>query len=147
MKTEIITSVHNGVFKRNRPMVLDIIKSFEGSDVVISFEKPKKKRSNNQNAFYWGVCIVLVQQGLKEATGEFRSTDNIHYNILLPLFAPLRELVNTTTGEITSERLTSSDMTTTQFCEFIMEIQKWAKEFLNIDIPNPNEDLKFSYSA
>lgn len=146
MKTEIITSVHNGVFKRNRHMVLDLIKSFEGSDVVISFEKPKKKRSNNQNSFYWGVCIVLVQRGLKEATGEFRSADNIHYNILLPLFAPLRELVNTTTGEITSERLTSSDMTTTQFCEFIMEIQKWSKEFLNIDIPNPNEDLQFSYS-
>lgn len=127
-------------------MVLDLIKSFEGSDVVISFEKPKKKRSNPQNAFYWGVCIVLVQQGLKDATGEFRSADNIHYNILLPLFAPLRELVNTTSGEITSERLTSSDMTTTQFAEFIMEIQNWAKEFLNIDIPNPNEDLQITFN-
>ena len=145
MKTELITSVHNGVFKRNRNMVLDLIKSYEGSDVVISFDKPKKKRSNNQNQYYWGCCIPLIQNGLKDATGEFRSADNIHYNILLPLFAPLREIVNINTGEITNERLTSSDMTTTQFCEYIMELQKWSKEFLNIDIPNPNEDLQFSY--
>lgn len=145
MKIAITTSIHNNVFKRNRNMVLDAIRSFNGKDVVISFEKPKKKRSNNQNSFYWGCVIPLIQQGLKDATGEFRSSDNIHYNILLPLFAPLRELVNTTTGEITSERLTSSDMTTTQFCEYIMELQKWGKEFLDIDIPNPNEDLQFSY--
>jgi len=145
MKINITTSIHNGIFKRNRNLVIDAIKSFEGKEVVISLEKPKKKRSNNQNRFYWGCVIPLIQNGIKEATGEFRSADNIHYNILLPLFAPLRELVNINTGEITNERLTSSDMTTTQFCEFIMELQKWSKEFLDIDIPNPNEDLQLNY--
>lgn len=136
---KILTSIQNGIFKRNRNLVLDLIRSFDGKEVFISIERVKKKRSNNQNAFYWGICIPLIQNGLKDATGEFRSADNIHYKILLPLFAPITELVNKDTGECIEERLTSSEMTTTQFMEYIMEIQKWSAEFLNVDIPNPNE--------
>jgi len=139
-KIEIITSISNGIFKRNRNLVLQAIQSFNDKDVIISFSKPKKSRSNNQNAFYWGVVLPLVQKGLLDATGELRSVDNIHYKILLPLFAPLNEIVNKDTGECISERLTSSEMTTTQFMEYIMEVQKWSAEFLSIDIPNPNEE-------
>jgi hypothetical protein len=140
MKIEITTSIVNGIFKRNRNLVLNAIKSFNDKDVVITFSKPKKSRSNNQNNFYWGVVLPLIQKGLLDATGELRSNDNIHYNILLPLFAPTNEIINIDTGECINERLTSSEMTTTQFCEYILEIQKWAAEFLGIDIPSPNEE-------
>jgi hypothetical protein len=140
MKIEITTSIVNGLFKRNRNLVLNAIKSFNDKDVVITFSKPKKSRSNNQNNFYWGVVLPLIQKGLLDATGELRSNDNIHYNILLPLFAPKNEIINIDTGECINERLTSSEMTTTQFCEYIIEIQKWAAEFLGIDIPSPNEE-------
>ena len=140
MKIEIITSISNNLFKRNRNLVLNAIKYFNDKDVIITFSKPKKSRSNNQNRYYWGVVLPLVQNGLLEATGELRSIDNIHYKILLPLFAPLNEIVNKDTGESLNERLTSSEMTTTQFCEYIMEVQKWGAEFLGIDIPSPNEE-------
>jgi hypothetical protein len=140
MKIEITTSIVNGIFKRNRNLVLNAIKSFNDKDVVITFSKPKKSRSNNQNNFYWGVVLPLIQKGLLDATGELRNNDNIHYNILLPLFAPTNEIINIDTGECINERLTSSEMTTTQFCEYIIEIQKWAAEFLGIDIPSPNEE-------
>jgi hypothetical protein len=140
MKIEITTSIVNGIFKRNRNLVLNAIKSFNDKDVVITFTKPKKNRSNNQNRYYWGLVLPLIQNGLLDATGELRSYDNIHYKILLPLFAPTNEIVNKDTGECIVERLTSSDLTTTQFCEYILEIQKWAAEFLGIDIPSPNEE-------
>ena len=140
MKIEITTSIVNGLFKRNRNLVLNAIKSFNDKDVVITFSKPKKNRSNNQNRYYWGLVLPLSQNGLLDATGELRSYDNIHYKILLPLFAPTNEIVNKDTGECIVERLTSSEMTTTQFCEYIIEIQKWAAEFLGIDIPSPNEE-------
>ena len=144
-KIEITTSIVNGLFKRNRNLVLNAIKSFEGKNVVISISKEKKTRSNNQNRFYWGVVIPLIQNGLLEATGELRNANDIHYKILLPLFAPKNEIVNTDTGEIVIELLTSSDLTTTQFMEFILDVQKWASEFLNIDIPNPNEETTLNF--
>jgi hypothetical protein len=141
MKFEIRTKIENGKVVRNKQMILNAFNEFEGSEVLIIISKAKKHRSNNQNAFYWGLVIPIVQQGLKDATGEYRSAEMIHYNILLKMFAPENEIVNTETGECITEKITSSQMTTTQFCEYVMEIQKWGAEFLGIDIPNPNENL------
>jgi hypothetical protein len=145
MKYEIRTTVENGNLKRNRNLIIEAIRSFEGQQVVITLEKAKKKRSNPQNRFYWGVCLPLIQSGLKEATGEFRTAENIHYKILLPLFSPQNEIVNKDTGECITEKLTSSEMTTTQFCEFILQIQNWASEFLGITIPDPNSEIYLTF--
>jgi len=141
MKYEIRTNVLNGNLKRNRNLILNALQTFEGSEIVITIQKAKKRRSNPQNSYYWGIVLNIVQQGLKDATGEFRSVENIHYNILLKMFAPENEIVNTETGECITEKITSSQMTTTQFCEYVMEIQKWGAEFLGVDIPSPNENL------
>jgi len=145
MTIEIRTSIENNIFKRNRNLVLNAIKHFNNTEVVITFSKSKKERSNNQNRFYWGVVVPLIQNGLLEATGELRSNENIHYKILLPMFAPVNEIVNKDSGECITEKITSSDMTTTQFMEFILEVQKWSAEFLNIDIPNPNEETLITF--
>jgi hypothetical protein len=141
MKYEIRTNVLNGNLKRNRNLILNALESFEGQEVILTIQKARKSRTNPQNSFYWGVVLQLVQSGLKDATGEFRSVENIHYNILLKMFAPENEIVNIETGECITEKITSSEMTTTQFAEYIMEIQKWSAEFLGISIPNPNEEI------
>ena len=146
MKFQIKSNVVNGNLKRNREQIKQAIASFEGKEIIITIDKTKKTRSNNQNNFYWGVCIPLIQSGLKDATGEFRSSENIHYNILLPLFSPSVEIINTDTGQVLTERISSSEMTTIQFMEYVMEIQKWSSEFLNIDIPDPNEEILLDFS-
>jgi len=145
MKYEIRSNVENGILKRNRNLLIDAIKSFEGQNVIVTIEKAKKKRSNPQNNFYWGVCLPIIQYGFKDATGEFRTTKNIHYKILLPLFAPINEVVNKDTGESVIEKLSSSEMTTTQFCEFVLEIQKWSAEFLGVIIPDPNSEIHLNF--
>jgi hypothetical protein len=145
MKYQIRSNVINGNLKRNRDHIKQAIASFEGKEVIISIDKAKKNRSNNQNSYYWGVCIPLIQSGLKEATGEYFGIDNIHYDILLKMFAPSLEVVNKSTGQILSRQISSSDMTTIQFMEYVMEVQKWASEFLNINIPDPNEEILISF--
>ena len=146
MKFQIKSNVVNGNIKRNREQIKQAIASFEGKEIIITIDKAKKTRSNKQNSYYWGVCIPLIQSGLKDATGEFRSSENIHYNILLPLFSPSVEIINIDTGQVLTERISSSEMTTTQFMEYVMEIQKWSSEFLNIDIPDPNEEILLDFS-
>lgn len=146
MKFQIKSNVVNGNLKRNREQIKQAIASFEGKEIIITIDKAKKTRSNNQNSYYWGVCIPLIQSGLKDATGEFRSSENIHYNILLPLFSPSVEIINTDTGQVLTERISSSEMTTIQFMEYVMEIQKWSSEFLNVDIPDPNEEILLDFN-
>lgn len=135
----------DGNLKQNRNLIINTIKSLEGKKVLITIEKLKKSRSLEQNRYYFGAVLPLVQDGLYEATGEMKNTEEIHYGILLKMFAPEKEIVNINTGECITEKLSSSQMSTTQFMEYILEIQKWAAEFLGIDIPNPNEKttLKF----
>lgn len=141
-KIQILT---DSDFKRNRNLINQARSQYVGKGLLLTIEPIKKKRSNNQNSFYWGVVIPIVQNGLLDATGELRSGENIHYNILQKMFAPEREIINTDTGESFFEKISSSEMTTTQFMEYVMEIQKWAAEFLGIDIPNPNEEMMLSF--
>ncbi|WP_394749562.1 hypothetical protein [Spongiimicrobium salis] len=140
-KVTIISEVNNGRLKRNRNLIESAIRSFEGKVIEFTIQRKKKSRSNPQNRFYWGVVIPIIQQGLKDCTGEVRDSNSIHYQILLPLFSCSREITNTQTGEIVTEKMTSSEMTTTQFAEYILEIQKWAAEFLGIEVPDPNQEL------
>lgn len=141
MKHQIISNVEKGVLKRNKTLIKQAIESFDGKTIVITIEKAKNTRSNQQNRFYWGVVIPIIQQGLKDATGEFRSAESIHYGILLPLFAPTNEIVNTDTGQVLTEKISSSEMTTSQFMDFVVSVQQWAAEFLGVDVPNPNEEI------
>jgi hypothetical protein len=138
VKLQILTSIEGGKFKRNRNLALDLIASFEGKDVLLTIEKKRRKRSNDQNAFYWGVALPLVQAGLKDATGEIFSAEIIHEEVLRDL-RPFRELANIQTGETKNIRVRTSEMTTSEFMDYIAEIQRWSAEFLGINIPNPNE--------
>lgn len=140
-KISIISSVVNGNLKRNRNLIKDAIATFEGKDIEITIQRKRKSRSNMQNAYYWGLVLPLVQDGLKDATGEVRDLNSIHYQILLPLLSIDREILNTDSGQVICEKLTSSEMTTTEFSEYVMNIQKWSAEFLNINIPDPNQEL------
>jgi hypothetical protein len=141
MAEKIRTNVINGNLQRNRNLIVNVIRSFEGKEIELSFSRPKKERSNKQNSHYWGFVLPIVQTGLMDATGELRSVENIHYRILLPMFAPEAEISNKHTGEIITEKLSSSEMSTIQFMAYMQEIQKWGAEFLGIDIPDPNEKI------
>lgn len=145
-KISIISSVENGNLKRNRKLIKQAVASFEGKTIKVTIEKNKKTRSIQQNAYYWGVVLPIVQQGLYDATGETRDLNSIHYKILLPLFAPDREIINKETGEVINEKMTSSEMSTTDFMEYKQDIQKWSAEFLNVQIPDPNEAIELNFN-
>lgn len=145
-KISIISTVENGNLKRNRKLIKDAISSFEGREIEITLQRKRKTRSNPQNNFLWGAVLPLVQHGLAESCGEIRDAQSIYRNILLPLFAPVREVINTETGEVLSERITSSEMSTTEFCQFIMEIQKWSAEFLGVVIPDPGQSTEIQFN-
>lgn len=140
MKIELITSIHNGVFKRNRNLVLDAIKSFEGKEVVIILDKPKKKRSNPQNAYLWGLLYPITQQAIKTEWGEIWSVNKVHEFYKLQF--QFTEKVNEETGEIVKMPKSTTENTTTQQEEYHLQIRQFLKEWFNVDAPLPNEDLK-----
>ena len=139
MKIEVTTSIHNGLFKRNRNTVLEAIKSFNGSDVVITIDKVKKKRSNNQNRFYWGCLIPLMQLGAKDTWGESWSVDKAHKH-LSKLFV-FHESINQKTGEITQTPKSTTELTTTDWEVYVTEIRIYLLENFDIEAPEPNQEI------
>jgi len=142
-KVEITTSVVNGKFTRNRTIVLQAINSFNNSDVVLTFDKPKRKRSNQQNAYYWSLLVPLMQRGAKDMWGEVWSIDKAHKHLSNRFL--FHESVNQKTGEITQTYKSTTENTTTEWEIYMTQIRIYLLEDFDINAPEPNEitTLKF----
>lgn len=98
----------------------------------------QKARSKPQNAYFHGVMLPIIVDGLREA-----GWDDVHdaedaKNIVKALFLT-RTSVNKKTGETAEMIRNTSGLTTLEFTEFIDRLIKWGAEYLNIQIPYPNE--------
>ncbi len=117
--------------------------SFEGRQVTLILQERKTNRSNNQNRYYWGVVIPLVQAGLKDA-GYQRVTKDATHRLLKKMFL-IDEIVNPMTGEILSFEGSTADLSTKKFNGYVDEIAQWSAETLQLVIPDPNEQMEFEY--
>lgn len=144
MKIEIRSFVENGILKRNRNLILQAINSFEGKELIISFEKPKKKRSNPQNRFYYGVVVPIVQNCLKEA-GHIMNLESTH-DLIKMKFLKEVILTNEETGEVIERIKSTTELSTSQFMDFISEIRSFTLDYFNTDIPEPNEEMSLNFN-
>lgn len=143
MKYEITTSVENGVLKRSRNLIQDAIKSFEGKTVTITIEKAKKKRSNPQNSFYWGIVLPIMQKALKD-TGHLMSNNDVH-ELLKLRFLKEAIMVNEETGEVIERVKSTTELTTSGFMDYLSEIQRFSNEYFGIVIPEPNDSITLNF--
>lgn len=124
------------------------MKAFAGQRLIIRIKKYRKSRSNKQNAYYWGAVISYVTDGLVDMGFDrhLLSAENVHH-MLRDKF--LKEDLGITDGDHAGEFVTmvksTTDLSTTEFMDYIAAIQKYAAEFLGIVIPDPGEqtDLEF----
>ena len=123
----------------HRKKMAEEVKAFEGNNVVITIKRKKKKRSTPQNAYYWGVVVPIVQQGLKDAGFQGMSKEKTHDFLKLEFLKDI--LVNEETGEAIGVIKSTTELSTSEFMDFLAEVQQWASEFLNVYIPDPNENL------
>lgn len=79
-------------------------------------------------------------QALKDAGWQFGIAET--HDLMKAKFLKV-EKVNEKTGEIITSIGTTTSITTTEMMDYIASIQQWAAEFLNIDIPDPGEQLEF----
>ena len=137
-KIKIHTKVENGITKHNY-QIREAIRKFEGQHLTIVLYKSEKKRSNEQNSFYWGVIVPIMKQGLLDC-GYRMTIDEVHEYIKGKFC--ITEKVNEETGEIISFAGSTTDLSTTDFMAMFEEIKQFAAEFLNTEIPDPGEKLK-----
>jgi len=126
----------------HRSQLISDIKIFKDGDYVLTIEKKSKKRSLSQNAYYWGVVVPIVKQGLKDV--GYRMTTETTHDYLKTNFNII-EIANEINGEIISFIGSTTEMSTSQMMDYFAKITEWAAEFLGVQIPEPNEQLKITF--
>jgi hypothetical protein len=112
-----------------------------GRNVRIKFEKRGSKRSLPQNAYYHGVVVQMVQQGLRDI-GYSLSHDETHF-FLKQKFNPVQIPGNG--GLMIEVPGTTTQLNKIEFSEYIERIAQWAVEYLNVVIPPANADLTMKF--
>lgn len=105
----------------------------------ITVEKARKKKSNQQLAYYYAGVLPIVLRALNDAGWEFTDTDQVD-EYLKSMFAST-DIVNRDTAEIMTIPALKRDMSTTEMMTFINAIRDWCSEYLNTYVPEPAEQI------
>ena len=141
---EIDTRIENGKFRQNSALIKDAVKLFEGANVKLSIRKRYKKRSENQNDFYWGVWVPIFQKLFMDEWQEFKTPNEVHE--ILKTACNYEERANEATGEIFKFPKTTTNLSTYDWENvFKKRVKQFALDFFNTPLPEPNEQLKLEY--
>ena len=118
--------VDNGGLRFDRQSVVDnYMCTLIGQRVEVIIRKPRTKRSDVQNSYYWGVVIELLSKELGYDKDELHEI--LKYKFLQSNAMGMPYIKSTT------------KLSTGEFEEYLSKIKQWAAEFLHIVIPDPNE--------
>lgn len=109
-------------------------KKFEGHRIYVKYDKDRALRSPEQNKYYWGVVIELIKDAINKESNTDFTAEQIH-EALKEKFLKVR--VNAELSYIDS----SAELTTFDFMNYLEKIKRWASVYLNLYIPEPNEEL------
>lgn len=145
MKLKYKGEVVNGKLEliNRKMMIKDLAMYFNNQKISLTIEKWRKTRSQEQNRYYWGVMVEAVKLGLNDV--GYKMTIEATHDLLKYKFLK-KELVNEETGEILNTIGSTKGLSTIEFMEFIADVQRWAAEYLNINIPNPGEQGNLEFN-
>ena len=103
------------------------LSALNGKKIELILRKRRSQRSIQQNAAYWGIAVEI----LCNHTGYDKET---MHNALKHKFA---SHIDSVSGLTVVESTTKMD--TKRFMKYYEDIQRWAAEFLNVWIPDPNQ--------
>jgi hypothetical protein len=164
MKSTFFSTVKDGKLQKNTTQnILQELAHLEGKRVVITIEKQKSSRSLQQNSLYW-VYIDILSQELGHSKDEMHELVKYKFlklkrfisvvngkSVILALEDGI--YVDVSTGEIHDiEKVEPYDkigstatLTKSEFINFIDSLITWAKDFLGITLPSPEEQQTINY--
>lgn len=107
-----------------------------GQPVEVIIRKPRKHRSNNQNAYYWGVVIDILSKHFGYEPEEMH--DALLYEFSKDSSKPISYEFEGERHIMHGVKRTSS-MSTVEFEDYCARIRRWAVQNYGVRILEPNE--------
>ena len=105
----------------------------------VTVQQYRRSKSTPQLRWLYGQVYPLVLKGLNDAGWEFTTVEEVD-EYCKSMFSS-REVLNRHSGEIIAVPGLKRDMTTTDMMTYVDAIRDWASEYLNINIPEPLQQL------
>jgi len=136
-----------GNIRLPKRMRKEIESAFVGKPIQVEVKRKAKRRSNDQNAYYWGVIIPIVLQAFIDLGNELQHNNPEHAQIVHEFLKDKflnngLDLVDAK-GQAHKTGASTRRLTTAQFDEYKNKIQQFGAEYLNVQIPDPNEQIEF----
>jgi hypothetical protein len=111
-----------------------------GKDMRITVERKKKRRSTNENNYYWDCVIEPIMYQFLEL-GNSVNKEDVH-NYLVSEVGKLEKIIMLPNGEFKRLPGHTSTLSTEKFEEYLEKCRAFAAEMFGILIPLPNEELE-----
>lgn len=139
LKVSAIISIENGVLQNPKELV-KAFKSLKNGRYLAEINS-YNKRSNQQNRYYFGLVVPMIQKSINDLGHDF-TKEEIH-EWLKDKFN-LKEVVNFNTGEYDYIPQSTTRLNKSDFSEYVDKIQRFAAEFLTLEIPDPGTQTELS---
>ena len=131
----------NQLLIRNRHAIINELLSTGWIEMDVVFSKKKKNRSYEQNKYYWGVVVAMVRARFIELGNQVSAEETHDY---MKQEFNYREFVDEKTGAIYRVPLSTANLTTSQFMDYLAKIQQFSSEVLDINIPDPGQQVEMN---
>lgn len=119
-------------------LVATALRNMEGKRVIVSVREHKKKRSDPQNRYYWGVVIPAVLAMFLEAGNDTDESEVHEY--LKEHVGGLSRILIGPDGKRRPVVRSSTTLDTAEWEDFMEKVRAWAAA-LGCQIPLPNESV------
>lgn len=134
-KVTAIGHIQDGILKISNRRFFDAdLKTMSDGDVAVTIERKSRKRSNQQNRYYFGVIVPLCKRGFNDLGHELNDEDT--HTFLKSKFNP-KDVLFEDTREVFTFGGSTTEMDTVDFMLYVEKIQQFAAEILNVIIPDP----------
>lgn len=109
----------------------------KGKQFTMTVARKKKKRSNDQNEYYWAVVVPMVQAAMNEYGSDYSKQETHEY--LKKEFNWVE--IEVREGNYIKAPQSTTKLSTVDFIIYLDKIYLFASEVLGIEIPQPNQQM------
>ncbi len=125
-----------------RDMLTEWLRQRPDKSVELEIRVKRKKRSNPQNMYYWGVIVPAFFEIFTNAGLDIQTNEEAH-EILKDRFNRM-DICNKD-GEVVNITKSTTKNDTFEQEEYHEKCRRWAADFWGVVIQLPNENLEFNF--
>ena len=129
------------IFKRQQ-MLTEITGLYDGKNVTLTIDRTKSSKTQQQNAYLWGVVYEYALEGFRDKGNLGLTIDDIHEFFKTKYLDNGKTAIIPKTGEVFKMQPTTVTLLKSDMMDYITQIVMFCAEWLEVSVPDPEQQVK-----